>query len=58
VKSISGFPLPAYAGTSLAGMTNKSLIEGRHSRESGNPAASIWQLLHVMLGFLNNQNIF
>ena len=34
----SGFPLPAFAGTSFAGMTCiRQLSESRHSRESGNP---------------------
>jgi hypothetical protein len=36
-------------------MTNESQIEGRHSREGGNPVASIWHLLHYHLGFLDNQ---
>jgi hypothetical protein len=36
-------------------MTNESPIEARHSREGGNPVASIWQLLHYHLGFLDNQ---
>jgi hypothetical protein len=38
-------------------MTTECSIEARHSREGGNPVASIRQLLHYNLGFLDNQII-
>jgi hypothetical protein len=57
VKSISGFSLPAFAGTSFTGMTGFDWTFIWHSREGGNPVASIWHLPHYHLGFLDDQAI-